>query len=87
MIQVEEYTGLGAGQQIETEMAKQVGLKIFRTYTELPMLEGDLMGSRVSSRVKAWYDSGCMNMGLENITFTNYARGTRPESEPDKNKW
>jgi len=30
MIQVEETEGLGAGQNIETEMAKQVGMKVFR---------------------------------------------------------
>merc|ERR1719276_793938 len=30
MIQVEEVAGLGAGQNIETEMAEQVGLKVFR---------------------------------------------------------
>jgi len=33
MIQVEERNGLGDGQKIETKMAKEVGIKVFRTYT------------------------------------------------------
>jgi len=35
MIQVEEKKGLGDGQKIETDMAKQVDLKVFRTYTNM----------------------------------------------------
>jgi len=36
MIQVDEFEGLGSGQRIETSMAEEVGLKIFRTFTGLP---------------------------------------------------
>merc|ERR1712008_122310 len=37
MIQVEEKQGLGDGQKIETEMGKEVDLKVFRTYTNEEM--------------------------------------------------
>merc|ERR1712008_441776 len=71
MVQVEEMAGLGGGQQIETEMAKQVGLKIFRAYTNSASTSFFrlLMEECLTPRVRAWYDSGCANMDLENIKF------------------
>jgi len=68
MIQLEEKSGLGDGQKIETEMAKQAGLKIFRTYTDNALDDADddvddlyhmkMRMHDVASRVKTWYESG-----------------------------
>jgi len=66
MIQVEEEKGLGDGQKIETEMAREVGVKVFRTCTNCSWFEGHSMG-RISKAVKEWYDSGCANSDLENV--------------------
>ena len=66
MIQVEEEKGLGDGQKMETIMAQQVGLKIFRTYTNWGTLLDDSM-RKVSKAVKEWYDKGCADTDLENI--------------------
>jgi len=74
--QVEEHQGLGDGQKIETEMAKQVGLKIFRTYTNVVEIkptgafwEGyEFNGiDAISKAVQEWYENGCVNRDLENV--------------------
>jgi len=75
MIQVEEKKGLGDGQKIETEMAKQVNLKVFRAYTnfskfqlEAHYLYGTFNGiDAISKAVQEWYENGCANNDLENI--------------------
>merc|ERR1719362_2394144 len=74
MIQVEEKQGLGAGQKIETDMAKQVDLKIFRTYTNVEDVQRGDVGDwsfngmdAISKAVQEWYKSGCSNNDLENI--------------------
>merc|ERR1712129_38201 len=74
MIQVEEPAGLGDGQKIETEMARQVGLKLFRTYTNYTLFQYEDGSSyafdgmaAISKAVKEWYESGCSNKDLENI--------------------
>jgi len=54
MIQVQEKSGLSDGQKIETEMAQQAGLKIFRTMT-------------TSEDVYDWYMNNCQNMDLIEI--------------------
>merc|ERR1712008_181941 len=85
MLQVEETEGLGNGQKIETEMAKEVSIKIFRAYAH----DSDVYDYRmevVAKRVRAWYKSGCKNMDLENIYFRpdHYQdQKTRPDFEPD----
>jgi len=79
MIQVEETEGLGAGQKIETEMAKQVNLKIFRTYTnskdiksELELEEHRFNGmAKISKAVQEWCKNDCTNMDLENVFVGN----------------
>merc|ERR1712129_428125 len=82
MIQVEESLGLGDGQKIEIEMARKVGLKVFRTYTNYGGVDAEGMG-RISKAVKAWYDSGCANDDLENvfIGFTGNPYTERPKYE------
>jgi len=66
MIQVQEVAGLGAGQEIETEMAKQVGLKIFRTTnTAESWYDQDI--ERVAKAIKAWDDSGRRDQNLQII--------------------
>jgi len=66
IIQVEELQGLGAGQKIESEIARQVGVKVFRTYTNIPKLVDDSI-ARISEAVQAWYASGCVNRELQNV--------------------
>ena len=56
-------------------MAKQVGLKVFRTYTNDDVLQRDWEGDpgnfngidAISSSVKGWYASGCANSDMENV--------------------
>jgi len=73
MIQVEEEDGLGAGQKIETEMAKQVNLKVFRTYTNTEDIKLELVAhpfngmGRIRKAVQEWYKNACINMDLENV--------------------
>jgi len=67
LIQVEEKNvGLSAGQKIKAEMAKEVGLKVFRTYTDDSYLYNRGM-QRISNAVQEWYKSGCANRDLENV--------------------
>jgi len=66
MIQVEEKGGLGAGQKMETEMAKQVGMKVFRTYADWSEFRRCRIKT-ISKKIKEWYDSDCKNMDLENV--------------------
>lgn len=77
MIQVAEYLRdegrhtLGHGQHIETELAKQVGVKIFRIYQNpadpFSNVEDDLKG--FIKCVKSWFDTGCENMSLTEYKF------------------
>merc|ERR1712061_542061 len=67
MIQVEEIEGLGDGQKIETEMAKEANLKVFRTYTNIYRFwpAGFL---KISAAVQEWYKNSCPNPDLlENV--------------------
>jgi len=47
-------------QKIETEMAREVGVKAFRTYTNSLFVNQERMG-RISKAVKDWYESGRAN--------------------------
>jgi len=67
MIQVQEKKGLGEGQKIETVMAEQVGVKVFRTSDRHPYFDSYTKFSKVANAVKAWYKSGCRNMDMEII--------------------
>jgi len=64
MIQVQEKYGLGAGQQIETQMAQEAGIKVFRAIDTYGFFDKQDV-EKTSKAVKAWYDSGCSNMDLE----------------------
>jgi len=57
MIQVEEKEGLGTGQMIETTMAKEVGMKVFRTYTDCINWNDNVI-KKLSDEIKEWYFSG-----------------------------
>jgi len=64
MIQVQEKSGLSDGQKIETEMAQQAGVKIFRTTTT----SEDVYGLwRLEQAIKDWYMNNCQNMDLMEI--------------------
>lgn len=69
MVQVEEPGGLGNGQKIETEIAKEVGIKVFRTYTfdrNWGFEQCDL--KNLSKTIKDWYMTGCTDTDfLENV--------------------
>merc|ERR1712129_123392 len=70
LIVVEEKKGLGDGQKIEIEMARQVGVKVFRTYTNITYVE---LGHTelISAAVQAWYNSNGANSDLENVWIGN----------------
>jgi len=83
--------GLGDGQKIEREMAREVNLKVFHTYTNTDHLGGADGPGRVSPQghsfdsmkviskaVQEWYDSGCANADLENV-YVGYGIATRPK--------
>jgi len=58
--------GLGDGQIIETEMAEQVGLKIFRTITLVnKWCDEDIV--QISAAVEAWYERGCRDMDVKEV--------------------
>jgi len=68
MVQAEERSGLGAGQRIEMNIAEQLGLKVFRTYTNLPWFTAESRMFRpLGAAVKAWYESGCADSELEHV--------------------
>lgn len=83
MIQVEESNGLGRGQEIETEMAKQVGLKVFRTTDNCPEFRSNTKLWKVAKAVQRWFESGCKNMDLEIIDISARASGRDSESVVD----
>jgi len=58
MIQVQEREGLSPPQQLETEMAVQARLKIFRTITNAASFHTELL-RRLHVAVEAWYEAGC----------------------------
>jgi len=67
MLQVEEETGvLGPGQKLEAVWAKEVGIKVFRTYTDEISWNWNRI-EKISQKVQEWYESGCANMDLENV--------------------
>jgi len=82
MIQVEECNiGLGRGQMLETAMAKEVGMKVFRTYTDRMSVGEDEIG-RLSKKIEEWYQTGCANMDLENVYIGfGYQSTTRAQYE------
>jgi len=92
MIQVEETKGLGDGQKIETEMAEQVGLKVFRTYTNVDDFATPASWTNpdyrfngidaISKAVKDWYETGCNNNDLENVFI-----GCQYAAHNEKNKY
>jgi len=69
MIQVEEKEGLGDGQKIETEMADQVELKIFRVIEKEVDYFDHQRFHRVVDAVKAWCDNGCNDQNLQVINM------------------
>jgi len=85
LIQIEEMIGLGDGQKMETAMAREVNLKVFRTFTNSMFFDGDGWDSIkvISKAIQEWYDSGCANADLENIFVgkPNKAYLKRPKYE------
>lgn len=62
MLQVQERSGLGRGQEIESEMAELEGIKVFRmiSWNDDKLLDSDVQ--RVVRTVKAWYKGGAYDM-------------------------
>jgi len=71
MIQVDEFEGLGGGQKIETLMAKEAGLKIFRTFTgtseNLRNKPNDKSLAKLSKVIEEWYQTDCSDLRIENV--------------------
>jgi len=68
MLQAEEKGQLGAGQLIETDMARQVGLKMFKTFHHGDHFD-QTHARKVSETVQAWYASGCRNKDMELVSL------------------
>jgi len=64
MIQVQEKHGLSVRQKIETEMAQQAGVKIFRTTTTSELVFGLCC---LEQAIRDWYKNNCQNMDLIEI--------------------
>jgi len=64
MIQVQEKHGLSDSQKIETEMAQQAGIKIFRTKTTSEDVYGLWL---LEQAIKDWYKNNCQDMDLIEI--------------------
>jgi len=60
-------------------MAREVGVKVFRTYTDVTYVNYDSI-PKVSKAIEDWYTSGCANYDLENI-FLGTLYATRPKYE------
>ncbi len=70
---------LGNGQQIETELAKKVGLKVFRVYQQLIGLKNENLrgvhsdygiSELIDELVKcaeSWYENGCSDMSVTEV--------------------
>ena len=79
MIQVIEYNNemgnfeVGRGQQIETDMAQQVGIKIFRFYDYRFNPNDKLQVKDLVEDIKYWYNDNCNDMSevdvFEDITY------------------
>lgn len=76
MIQVQEVGGLGEGQRIETDMARQAGLKIFRTVTEDSSFHAWQM-RQISKAVKTWYGSCCVDGSLEVLHLSSLCAASK----------
>jgi len=63
MYQLQEPIGLGDGQKIQTDMAKQVDLKVFRILVSRGCTYRHLRPVREA--IDAWYKSGCVNRDME----------------------
>jgi len=82
MLQIEEQDGLDEKQTKETEMAKETGIKVFRTYTDNDFLS--MKGIRtISAVVQAWYTSNGAEQDMENVFLgKNGDNATRPRKQP-----
>mmetsp|Transcript_62618 Transcript_62618/g.123765 ORF Transcript_62618/g.123765 Transcript_62618/m.123765 type:complete len:513 (+) Transcript_62618:55-1593(+) len=58
MIQVQEREGLSPTQELETEMAGQARLKIFRTITDADSFHPELLED-LHAAIQSWYEAGC----------------------------
>jgi len=54
MIKVEELGGLGHEQKIETGMAREVNLEVFRTYTNSAVLEDEDRSEGIEDDLKSY---------------------------------
>merc|ERR1719219_941193 len=66
MIQVQEKHGLSDRQKIETEMAKQAGVKIFRTTTTSEDVSGRSL-DYLKNAIQEWYINDCKDMELKRV--------------------
>jgi len=79
LVMPEEVVGLGAGQQIEIEMSRELNLKVFKTYTDHKEFNSATI-RRLGEAIEEWYASGCANQDLENV-YLGCGTGNRPRYE------
>jgi len=92
MLQVAESAGLGEGQQVETRMAQQVGMKVFRVCNDKEDEHGNVVTvadiRKVADAIRAWYqkpvERGGPNDHLENI-WIGYGDGDKTQYERFQN--
>jgi len=58
MVQVQEQEGLSLSQQMESDMAAQARLKVFRTVTNSASFHPELL-RLLHGQVQTWYEAGC----------------------------
>jgi len=89
---VAESAGLGEGQQVETRMAQQVGMKVFRVCNDKEDEHGNVVTvadiRKVADAIRAWYqkpvERGGPNDHLENI-WIGYGDGDKTQYERFQN--
>ena len=73
MIEVQDKNGLQDGQKIETEMAQQADVQIFRTTTTGEDVTAGQLGV-LEEAAKDWYKKGCKNTYIAEIQLCYYRR-------------
>jgi len=69
LVQFEELGGLDDRQRLETLIAEDVGLKIFRLKIHTERIYPYMFSHSLRGAVRAWYDCNCSDMTLETIRY------------------
>jgi len=69
LVQFEEPGGLDDRQRLETLIAKEVGLKVFRLKIHTERIYPYMLSHSLRGAVRTWYDCNCNGMSLETIRY------------------